>query len=345
MFLFRLFSRTLLSLVLAGTAATAAAQEKLVLHHFLGPTTPTHAQFIVPWVERVEAAAGGALEIDIYPAMALGGTPRDLYRQLRDGTVDIAWTVVGYTPGVFPRSEVFELPSVHRGSARATNLAIADLYDQWLADDYADIHPLFVHTHAGNALHLISDADVNEMADLAGVKLRTPSRTGAWMIEQWHGEAIGMPLPALTQSLAKGVVEGALIPFEVVIPTQTDELTQFSIEGRWRFGTSVFLFAMNRDRYNALAPALRDIIDAHSRTHIAAQYGAMWDANEQLGIDAQVVSGGEIQKLSTDFLDDLDDAFLQVEQRWVDEANAADLGFRGEDLVRAAKDAIRKHSQ
>ena len=35
-----------------------------------------------------------------------------LFRQVADGVVDIVWTANGYTPGLFPRSEAFELPTV-----------------------------------------------------------------------------------------------------------------------------------------------------------------------------------------------------------------------------------------
>ena len=44
--------------------------------------------------------------------MQLGGTPPQLYDQARDGVADIVWTLPGYTPGRFPRIEVFELPFV-----------------------------------------------------------------------------------------------------------------------------------------------------------------------------------------------------------------------------------------
>ncbi len=324
---------------LLALSAPAPAQEKLVVHHFLGPTAPQHAQFVKPWAERVEAASGGALEIDIFPSMALGGKPPELYRQLRDGTVDIVWTVIGYTPGVFPRTEVFELPSVHRGSARATNLAIQDVYDEMLADDFAEVRPLLVHAHTGNALH-VSGIEVSGIGDLGGVKLRTPSRTGAWMIEAWGAEPVGMPLPALPQALSKGTVEGALIPFEVVLPTRVHELTDYSVEGSHRFGTSVFLFAMNRERYESLPPDLRAVIDAHSGAAIAAEVGEVSDRVEEPGKRAQLESGGRILGLSAAAQAEFDARSALVEARWVRAADEA--GLPGARMVRAAKEAVAR---
>ena len=327
--------------LLFASPAVAYAEETLVLHHFLSPQAPTHADFLVPWAEKIEKDSGGALKIKIYPSMALGGKPPELYRQLRDGVVDIAWTVMGYTPGVFPRSEVFELPSVHRGSAEASNQAIQEVYDEMLADDFGDVHPILVHVHGGNAMHL-KDKPVSNVADLRGLKIRTPSRTGAWMIESWLAEPVGMPLPALPQALSKGAVEGALIPFEVVRPYKVHELTDYSVEGDVRFGTLVFLFAMNKERYNALSPKLRAVIDDNTGSAIAAHYGRLWDGNEEAGRQAQIDSGGKIVVLDAASQAGFAEKAKIVEERWIKGANAA--GLDGEHLVKTAKKAIAKYS-
>ena len=92
-------------------AVPATAQEiELKLHHFLGPKAPAHSQMLEPWAQRIEEASGGRVDIEIYPSMSLGGTPPELIRKVRDGVVDMVWTLNGYSPGLFPRTEVFELP-------------------------------------------------------------------------------------------------------------------------------------------------------------------------------------------------------------------------------------------
>ena len=68
-----------------------------------------------------------------------------------------------------------------------------------------------------------------------GLKLRTPSRTGAWMIEAWGAEPVGMPVPALPQALSKGAVDGALVPFEIVPPLKLPGADQ-STRSRARTG-------------------------------------------------------------------------------------------------------------
>ena len=324
-------------------ASAAYAQDvTLTISHFLSPKSKTHELFIEPWARAVEAASNGRIAIEIFPSMTLGGKPPELYRQVRDGVADIVWTLPGYTPGVFPRSEVFELPTVHRSSARATNLAIQSMSDQ-IADDFKDIHPILVHVHPGQAFHMV-DGCFNAPKDLLGKKLRTPNRSGAWMIEAWGADAVGMPLPALPQALSKGVVDGALIPFEVVPELKINEITTCAISGEQdhRFGTAVFLFAMNKDSYNRLPDDLRQIIDDHSGANIAEQIGELWDKDEVVVEKELEQSGTIIHHLTHAETAAMNAPLAAVVDRWIAEVN--EVGIDGAALVAAARKAIADNS-
>ncbi len=320
-----------------------AAEITLTVHHFLSPKSATHASFIAPWAKRVEAQSQGRIKVEIFPSMSMGGKPPELYRQVRDGTADIVWTLIGYTPGVFPRSEVYELPLVHRGSARATNLAIQENFDQ-IEEDFKDLKPILVHVHAGNALHL-RDKAVRSVDDVKGLKLRTPSRTGAWMIQAWGAEPVGMPVPALPQALSKGAVDGALVPFEIVLPLKLQELTKYSVEGPRgsRFGTSVFLFAMNKERYESLPDDLQAVIDANSGAAIAAEVGELWDGIEAAGKDAQAKSGGEVIELDAAAKLAFDSLGQEAVARWI--AKTLEDGIDGEGIYELARSSVAKHSK
>ena len=111
-------------------ASSALAQEvTLRVHQMLPPQATIPEKAIDPWIEKVEAESDGRIEIEHYPSMQLGGAPPALYDQARDGVVDIVWTVLGYTPGRFPKTEAFELPfMIHRleGETRATPVGHGD---------------------------------------------------------------------------------------------------------------------------------------------------------------------------------------------------------------------------
>ncbi len=331
----------LASAVIGGTAA--AQDITLKLHHLLGPKSPAHTQMLVPWAERIEKATGGKVKIEIYPAMSLGGKPPQLVRQARDGVVDIVWTVNGYTPGLFPRSEVFELPFVHTNNAVATNLAMREMFDEFLAQEYKGLHVLFTHVHAGQGIHMVDEV-VRTPADLEGKKMRIPTRTGAWIIEALGASPVGMPVPELPQALSKKVVDGAFIPWEIIPPLKLQELTKYQIEGpdKVRFGTTTFQVSMNLDRWNSLPDDIKKAFNDHSGADWHREVGEIWTRSEEGGLALALKAGNEHIQLTEEELDQFREKLEPVVQRWIDEVKSK--GIDGEALVARARDLIAKYS-
>lgn len=330
---------------LAGLSLGAAAQTlNLKLHHFLGPTSPAHAQMLVPWSERVEKASGGKVKIEVFPSMALGGKPPQLINQARDGVVDLIWTVNGYTANLFPRSEVFELPFVHTNSAVATNLAMRAMYDKYLKAEYTGVHPLFLHVHAGQAIHM-ADKEVRKPDDLKGLKMRIPTRTGAWIIEALGAAPVGMPVPDLPQALSKKVVDGAFIPWEIIPPLKIQDVTDYQIEGprRTRFGTTTFQVSMNQKRWDSLPAEVKKAFESQSGEAWWREVGEIWTKTEDFGIGLAIKAGNKHIVLTDAELAAFRTKLEPVVQRWIDEVKGQ--GIDGAALVRAARENIAKYSK
>ena len=109
-------------------ASSALAQEvTLRFHQFLPLQASIPAHAIQPWIDKIEADSEGRIKIETLPPPCnwVVGPPA-LYNQAKDGVVDIIWTVLGYSPGRFPKTEVFELPFMTSG-AEASSLAFQEL--------------------------------------------------------------------------------------------------------------------------------------------------------------------------------------------------------------------------
>ncbi|PTW60973.1 TRAP-type C4-dicarboxylate transport system substrate-binding protein [Breoghania corrubedonensis] len=324
--------------------ASSAADVTLKLHHLLGPKAPAHTQMLEPWAKRVEASSGGKIKIDIYPSMSLGGKPPQLIGQVRDGVVDIIWTVLGYTAGQFPRSEVFELPFIHTNNLVATNLAMREMLEKGaFGDEFADVHVIALHVHAGQAIHMV-DTPVRTPQDLEGKKMRIPTRTGAWILEALGANPVGMPVPDLPQALSKKVVDGALIPFEIVRPLKIQELTKYQTEGegRVRFGTTTFLIAMNKAKYESLPDDLKKAIDDNSGIEFEKEIGRVWTQSEVGGLEALKEAGNEVIELNQDQIEAFRKKLEPVVERWVADVEAK--GIDGRTLVDTARATIAKYA-
>jgi TRAP-type C4-dicarboxylate transport system substrate-binding protein len=276
--------------------------------------------------------------------MSLGGTPPQLIKQVRDGVVDFIWTVTGYTAGQFPRSEVFELPFVHKNNTIATNLAMHDLFDQYLQDEYKDVKVIALHVHAGQAIHMV-DTPIKKVEDMAGKKIRIPTRTGAWILEALGSNPVGMPVPQLPQALSQKVVDGALIPWEIVPPLKIQELTNFQAEGEGhiRFGTTTFVIAMNKAKYESLPADLKKAIDSQSGEDFWKQIGQIWTDSELVGLSVLKKDGNEVYTIPAAEMKRFQEKLEPVVNRWIEDVKGQ--GIDGKKLVEAARAAIAKREK
>jgi TRAP-type C4-dicarboxylate transport system substrate-binding protein len=331
------------AIALASASGVSAQEYVLKLHHMLGAKAPAQTNMLEPWVKAVEENSGGKVKIEIYPAMTLGGSPPELVQQARDGVVDIVWTVNGYTPGQFPRTEVFELPGVFVNDIKATNLAMYDMFDEYLADDYKGLEVMWLHVHAGQAIMSV-DKEVRSPADLAGMKIRIPSRTGAWVIEALGASPIAMPVPEVPSALSKKVAEATLLPWEIIPPLKLFNQIDYFVEGEnsTRLGTTTFQVSMNKAKWDSLPADIQKAFSDASGRDWWAKVADAWRGGDNFGIKMAtdngkthvVLTGAETQA----FLD----ALAPVQQRWIDEVTGA--GLDGAGLVAKAKEMVAANS-
>jgi len=338
---------TLAAAVLAAVAVAApvnAQQVTLKLHTFIPPVANPAKTFLIPWSERIAKASDGKLKIQGYWAMQLGGKAPQLLDQVRDGVVDIVWTLPGFTPGRMPRVEPFELPFVHKDPLSST-LALQDFQDKYLGPDLKDYHPLLLHVHAGFLFQ--TKKPILAMDDLKGQKIRAASRGGVWLLESLGATGIGLPLNQIPPALSKGVIDGVTLPYEIAPAVKTQDLvSNFSeLEGpQPRLGTNVFTFLMNKNSYAKLPPDLKKVIDDNSGRNIAKWAGQNWADIEIPG--KKVVASKPKNKFHTIPAAEvvkMKKAAEPVFDRWYDEMQK--IGVDGKAMVTDARNMIHKYSQ
>jgi TRAP-type C4-dicarboxylate transport system substrate-binding protein len=269
-------------LALAPTAATSQ-EVTLRLHTFLPPVANPVKHFMVPWSQKIEKESKGRIKVQVYPSMQLGGKATQMLEQVRDGVVDIVWTLPGFTPGVMPKLEIFELPFLHR-STKATVLSLQDYVDKHMKKEFEPYHVLLVHAHAG-ALFMTKNP-INKVDDFQGMKLRSYSRTNAWILEALGSAALQLPLPELVPMLSKGTISGSILPYEIAPAVKMHELTDYFTTlapPQPRLSTAIFTLLMNKKKYESLPADLKKVIDANSGRNLAPEAIAIWDRIEVEG--------------------------------------------------------------
>jgi TRAP-type C4-dicarboxylate transport system substrate-binding protein len=318
-----------------------APQVTLKMTHFVPPIQNAHSKLLAPWARKVEAESGGRIKIDIFPAMGLGGTPAQLFDQVRDGVADLVWTLPGNTPGRFPRIEVFELPFVSTWRSTVNAQAIMSFYDQHLRDEFKEVHPIAVWGHDGGVVH--TNRPVKTMSDLKGMKVRSPTRLAGEGLKALGANGIPMPIPQVPEALAQRVIDGCVVPWEVVPALKVNELVKnhTEIPTTPTFYITTFIFAMNKPKYESLPADLKAVIDANSGQVFAEKAGENWDAWSAAVKSDIKKSSNSVMTLSPEETQRWQQATQPVHEAWLKQAK--ERGLNGEKLLEDARAAIKKY--
>ena len=258
-------------------ARAQAPEITLRLHHFLPAVSNAHRHFLMPWAQKIGTESQGRLRVQIFPAMQLGGAPPQLYDQAKDGVVDIVWTLPGNTPGRFPSIEVIELPFVAHKRASVNARVVQELHDTRFRQEFADTQILCAWAHDAGVIH--ARREIRRQEDLNGMKLRFPTRQAGEALRALGAAPIGMPIPQVPEALATGVIDGAVVPWEVVPAIRLHETLRnhTEIAGSPTFYTASFVLAMNKARYEGLPADLKRVMDANSGQAAAVMAARVWD--------------------------------------------------------------------
>ena len=328
---------------LALGAAPARAQEVVLkLHHFLPPQATIQALVFNPWCEKVGRESGGRIKCQIYPAMQLGGTPPQLFDQAKDGVADIIWTVPTYQAGRFQKAEVFELPFMAK-NAETGSPALYEYVQKNALDEFRGVKILAMHLHDGALLHFAKQP-VKTMEDLKGLKVRGPTRIGAKVLTALGATPVQMPLPQVPESVAKGVIDGAMVPWEGVPPIKLQEIAKYHTDtaaGAPRMSNTIFVIAMNEAKYASLPPDLKKVIDANTGLEWSKQIGRAFDSTTEPAKKMAAAVGGVFDTLTPAEYERWVKQTEGVNREWIGEVGAK--GGNGQALLDDARALIKKN--
>jgi TRAP-type C4-dicarboxylate transport system substrate-binding protein len=268
-------------------AAAAAPVVALKLHHAFSSVSCVHDGFLAPWARAIEAQSGGRIRVDLFPSMQLGGQPAELFDQARDRVADIVWAMPSKTPGRFPKIETFELPFVPSRRALVSSRALEDFAGENLKDEFREVHPICFSCADRGVIH--THRPIESMAAVKGLRLAVRTGFAAAAVEALGARAVPMPSAQLPMAIARRVVDGSIIPWDMVPALKLDQLCKAHTDfADFSLSTATFVLAMNKISYARLPPDLKKIIDDNSGQVAAGMAGAMWDL--QAGAVARAVS-------------------------------------------------------
>ena len=328
----------------AWSLGTVAQEVTLKVHHFWPPGAMPPTKILQQWCDRLASESRNRLKCQVFPAMQLGGTPAQLIDQARDGVVDIAFTLPGYTAGRFPIMEVFELPFINH-DAEGSSKAAWDFYTKYGTKEFPGIKPLMFALHDEGYVHT-RDKPIKTLADFKGLKMRAPTRQTNKRLAALGAAPVGMPLPAVADAVSKGTIDGFLLPWEIIPSVKLHEMVKYHTETPDTLPalySATFILAMNQAKYDALPADLKAIVDRNSGSALSGLAGKAWDESQAAGRKPAVDRGNVFYKLPEAETQNWIKASQPLHEAWV--ADMDKRGLPGKQMLQDAKDLLKKYAR
>jgi TRAP-type C4-dicarboxylate transport system substrate-binding protein len=283
-----------LALMLMGTPRAEAAPIKLTYSNFF-PPTHVQSKLAEAWCKEVQKRTNGRVLVEYYPGQTLTKAAQN-YDGVVSGLSDIGFSVLAYTRGRFPVMAAVDLPLGYTSGRVATQVANA-VYTNFKPQELMDTQVMYLHAHGPGLVHT-RDKPVRKLEDLKGLKLRGHG-TSAELLKALGATPVTMPMPELYQMLQKGVVEGAVYPYEVNDGWRMAEVIKYATGSYSVAYTTTFYVVMNKDKWAAFPDDIKKIIEEINEEWIP-KHATAWDTSDIDGVHALLAHGGQIIGLDKD---------------------------------------------
>ena len=262
------FAKSILIAALACAAGLAQAQPvKLKFAVFSPDSERLYNTVKKPWAEAVNKAAGGTIDIEIFPNGALGRAPQQQAQMVLDGVADIGFIVPAFTPGRFPDTEVMELPGLYQDLAEGTRV-YTNLVRNGVLKDYGDYFPIAMWSTPPFSFH--ANYPINTIADLKGRKVRGGGVIQLESVKALGGVPVGMPPTEVPEALSRRTIDASTSQPAVLFDFGLDRVTTHHYFVR--LGVVALAVVMNKKKYDSLPAQAQKAIKDHSFDYINKLY-------------------------------------------------------------------------
>lgn len=226
---------------------------------------PLHKDFEAPfWSETLPQASNGEINVSLttHDQMNLG--VGDVFRLLGDGVYDVAMTVADYAVADAPELEGLDVPLLALTADEAR--AMVDAARPMVSDIFRDrfnSHVLAIAPYPPQVV--FCNAEVSNLDDLKGLKIRASGRMTAKFLEALGAEGVNVNFAEVPGALQKGVVDCAV----------TGAGSGYS-SGWWEVSTHLLpiplggwdsvVSAINLDKWNSLNAETQSLIENQIKT-------------------------------------------------------------------------------
>jgi TRAP-type C4-dicarboxylate transport system substrate-binding protein len=332
--------RSTIAAAFAAVLAAGAAQAETVFTYstWVPLTHPINVNLYIPWMEDIERESEGRIKFKLLPKPV--ASPPAHLDAVRTGQADLAFTVHGYAPQLFAAYLFAEHPLLG-DTGEATSIALQRTHEKFLADKdyYTGTHLIGMNTHGPGLIHH-SSKNILSPADMVGQKMRTGGPIPLAIVEAWGGVSIRQPAPKSYEILSTGVADGITFPYESLVSFNIIDLVKYSTYVPGGLYSSSHFLVMSKDKYEALPPEDKAIVDKYSGEAFAKRAGAAWDKINGEGLAAAKANGNSIMTAPPEMVAAVEKLNEKFAADYI--AKAAEVGVDGAAILAYFKGEMAK---
>lgn len=197
----------LIALFVLAAPNHAAAQEVVWrMGHFVPPSS-SYIVAVETIPERIAAATGGELRIELTHSMVAGPNLPDA---VRDGRLDVIAPLHPWTSGTAPTLALAELPGLFQNMDDYRAALEAFLEDEYKAVWKEQFNGEFLASGMFDRPVILSNKPLRTAADFEGVRIRVPSVVMAQLMESLGARPVELAFAEIAPAMERGVVDAVL---------------------------------------------------------------------------------------------------------------------------------------
>ena len=333
-----LFAVTAFLALASGISSTAQAELMLRYATWDPPHHEMRKYGVDLWIKSIGEVTEGRVKVRML-TKGLGAPPA-YHDFIKDGAIDVAHIIPGYTPGRFVLHQLAEFPFMS-DSAKARTVAYWRVYKKHFEkfDEARGMKLMTVWVHGPGLIHN-SKRPIEKFDDLKGLKLRVSNDTTGALAKSMSVTRIFMSITKVHNALSKGVIDGAFLTFEGIKNFKLGKLVKYTSVPPGGLYATVFQMYMNKKVWDSIAEKDQKLIMSVSGEHAANYIGDAWDLADRNGIKHMKENGIKFQKLPDAVVDKAKDLWKPIEAEWIKKASAK--GIDGKAAIAMFKAEIKK---
>jgi len=274
-------------------ASISSAQTVTLRYSNFFPAPHKNSILADEWGKEVEKRTNGRVKVTYFPGATL--TPAaQTYDSVEKGIADVGLSVLGYTMGKFPLTEVTDLPLGYQSGFLATKMINA-YYSKFKPKEFDNTVVMYLHAH-GPGLVNTAKKQVTKLEEFKGLKMRSHGLS-AKLVQALGGAPVGMPMTETYDALSKGVAEGVMCPLEAMKGWKLGEVCNFTTLNYGSSYSTGFFVVMNKTKWNSIPADAKEIIQKINEEWIT-KHARTWDEIDEEGKQIMSKPGKKMLKLS-----------------------------------------------